>query len=61
MDKFASVPKEKLISEITKTLLQTAGAPGEQLIEGQADKSSRESFIKTVTISLMATPEYQLC
>jgi uncharacterized protein (DUF1800 family) len=61
IDKFASVPKENLVGEITKTLLQTSGAPSQQLIDGQADKSSREAFIKSVTISLMATPEYQLC
>ena len=61
IDKFAKVPKEKLVSEITKTLLQTGGGPSQQLLEGQADKSSRDEFIKSVTIALMATPEYQLC
>ena len=61
LEKFAKVPKEKLTAEITKTLLQTASGPSKQLLEGQADKSSREGFIKSVTISLMATPEYQLC
>ncbi len=61
VEKFAKVPKEKLISEISKTLLQTSSGPSQQLLEGQAEKSDRESFIKSVTISLMATPEYQLC
>ena len=61
LDQFTKVPKEKLVTEITKTLLQTPSAPSQQLLEGQADKSSRDTFIKSVTIALMATPEYQLC
>jgi uncharacterized protein (DUF1800 family) len=61
IDKFAPVAKENLVGEITKTLLQTSSAPSQQLLEAQADKSSREAFIKSITISLMATPEYQLC
>jgi uncharacterized protein (DUF1800 family) len=61
IDKYAKVPKEKLVSEISKTLLQTGVGPSQQLLESQADKTSREGFIKSVTIALMATPEYQLC
>jgi uncharacterized protein (DUF1800 family) len=61
IEKFASVQKEKLVSEITKTLLQTSSAPSQSLLDSQGDKSSREAFIKSITISLMATPEYQLC
>src|ERR1700730_5643250 len=58
---FAKVPKEKLVSGITQILLQTPSAVSQQLLDQQADKESREGFIKTVTIALMATPEYQLC
>jgi len=61
IDQFAKVPKEKLVTEITKTLLQTPSAPSQQLLESQADKNSRDTFIKTVAVALMATPEYQLC
>jgi uncharacterized protein (DUF1800 family) len=61
IDKLAKVPKENLVVEISKSLLQTTSGPSQQLLEGQADKSSREAFIKSVTIALMATPEYQLC
>jgi uncharacterized protein (DUF1800 family) len=61
LDKFEKVPKEKLVSEISKTLLQTGAGPSQQLLESQADRSNREGFIKTITIALMATPEYQLC
>jgi uncharacterized protein (DUF1800 family) len=58
---FEKVPKEKLVNALAGTLLQTANGPSQLLLEGQADKNSRETFIKSVTISLMATPEYQLC
>ena len=61
LENFAKVPKEKLTSEISKTLLQTGGGPSKQLLELQADKTSRERFIRSVTVALMATPEYQLC
>jgi hypothetical protein len=30
-------------------------------IEKYSDASSRESFIRTATVRLMSTPEYQLC
>jgi uncharacterized protein (DUF1800 family) len=58
---FEKVPKEKLVNALGEILLQTANGPSEPLLERQADKNSRESFIKSITISLMATPEYQLC
>jgi hypothetical protein len=58
---FEKVPKEKLLNALGGILLQTANGPSQPLLERQADKNSRESFIKSVTISLMATPEYQLC
>jgi len=61
IEQFAKVPKEKLVTEITKTLLQTSSAPSQELLESQADKNSRDTFIKTVAVALMATPEYQLC
>jgi len=30
-------------------------------MKNYVDANSRESFIKTATIQLMSTPEYQLC
>ena len=32
-----------------------------EVIEKEADNSSRASYIKTVTIALMSSPEYQMC
>ncbi len=58
---YAKVPKEKLASEISKTLLQIPSQVSEKILMQHADTDSREAFIKTITIQLMATPEYQLC
>ena len=58
---FAKTPKEKLVSEIGKTLLQVPSGVSEKILMQNADTGNRESFIKTITIQLMATPEYQLC
>jgi hypothetical protein len=33
----------------------------ENILSKYIDASSRESYIKTATIQLMSTPEYQLC
>jgi hypothetical protein len=42
-------------------LLQTKTAVGADLIKQYADESGREAFIKSATIQIMSTPEYQLC
>ena len=36
LDQFAKVPKEKLVTEITHSLLQTPSSPSQQLLEAQA-------------------------
>lgn len=58
---FATTPKEKLVTEISRTLLQVPSQVSEKLLMQHADASSREAFIKSTTIQIMATPEYQLC
>jgi uncharacterized protein (DUF1800 family) len=58
---FAKTPKEKLVAEISRTLLQVPSAVSEQLLMKHVATGSREDFIKTATVQLMATPEYQLC
>ena len=59
--KFESIPREKLLKEIAGRLLQVPQNVGEDLIKKYADQNSRETFIKTATIQIMSTPEYQLC
>ncbi|MGZ5134466.1 MAG: DUF1800 family protein, partial [Flavitalea sp.] len=60
-DKFETVPRESLIGEMSKVLLQTPVGVSEDTIKKFTDSSSKEKFIQTATIQLMSTPEYQLC
>jgi len=55
------VPREKLLNEIKGTLLQVKPSVNETLFEKYVDASSREAFIKSATLRLMSTPEYQMC
>jgi uncharacterized protein (DUF1800 family) len=59
--KFESVPREKLMNEISTHLLQTLNGGNIVTAGKYADASGRENFIQTATIRLMSTPEYQLC
>jgi len=58
---FDKVQKEQLIGSLASNLLQTKSRVSSDLIKQYADAGSRESFIKTATLQLMSTPEYQLC
>ena len=58
---FEAVPKEDLAEAVSKILLQTRNRVNIDLIKQYADKTGRENFIKTATIQVMSTPEYQLC
>jgi uncharacterized protein (DUF1800 family) len=58
---FEAIPRESLLSTIAGSVLQVKmGVPAE-LIKNSADSTSRESFIKSVTLQLMSVPEYQMC
>lgn len=58
---FNKTPKEKIITEVSKALFQVPSSISEQVLMQHVDVSNREAFIKTITVQLMATPEYQLC
>ncbi|WP_291920395.1 DUF1800 domain-containing protein [Chitinophaga sp.] len=58
---FNDVPRENLANEIAGILLQQTNQINRPMLEKYADSSSRENYIKTVTIDVMSTPEYQLC
>jgi uncharacterized protein (DUF1800 family) len=58
---YEKLPREELVNDIAAVLLQTKKAVGADVISQYSDASSKENFIKTVTIQLMSTPEYQLC
>jgi hypothetical protein len=61
LKKFEKVSREKLLPTISGILLQGAAPVNEGILNKYIDASSRESYIKTATIQLMSTPEYQLC
>lgn len=58
---YEKMPREKLINEMAAVLLQTKTAVGAGIIKQYSDESSREAFIRSATIQIMSTPEYQLC
>ncbi|MBC7904391.1 MAG: DUF1800 domain-containing protein [Gemmatimonadaceae bacterium] len=55
------VARPQLIASLSKLILQTEKGVNPSLLAVNADAESREIFIRTVTIQLMSTPEYQLC
>jgi uncharacterized protein (DUF1800 family) len=61
LDHFQKVQKEQLVDSIAKNLLQSKNGVNNELIRQYADAGSKGSFIKSVTLQLMSTPEYQLC
>lgn len=61
LEQLDQVSKENLVSSISKILLQTKTAVSADTLKNYIDAGSRESFIKTATVQLMSTPEYQLC
>jgi uncharacterized protein (DUF1800 family) len=58
---FESSPKEELTQTMASILLQTKKGLDMDTLKIYADNSSRENFIKSVTIQMMSTPEYQMC
>jgi uncharacterized protein (DUF1800 family) len=59
--KFEKTEKEKLLQTLSSVLLQCKSRVNNELIYDYADSDSRENFIKSATIRMMSTPEYQLC
>ena len=61
LDYYNKVGREQLVNDMAGILLQTRKAVGADVINEYTDASSKETFIKTATIQIMSTPEYQLC
>jgi uncharacterized protein (DUF1800 family) len=61
LDYYNKVAREQLVNDMAGVLLQTKKAVAADVINGYVDATSKESFIKTATIQIMSTPEYQLC
>jgi len=60
LQNFTSTEKTKMIETLSQTLLQRQGL-NKNLLLKYADISGRDNLVKSVTIELMSTPEYQLC
>jgi hypothetical protein len=58
---FEKTQRDKLLNSMAGILLQTKKGVDASVINSYADQTSRESFIKSATIQIMSTPEYQLC
>lgn len=58
---FAVIPREQLVDSIASILLQVKPSFSNTLITQHADSINREAFVRSVTLQIMSTPEYQLC
>jgi uncharacterized protein (DUF1800 family) len=58
---FEKIPREKLLVNISDTVLQTNSQVSNTVLDKYVNTGSRENFIKSAVVNLMATPEYQLC
>ena len=58
---FESVPRTQILDALSNSLLQIKPSYSNDIINHYTDAQSRESFLKTATIQIMSTPEYQLC
>jgi hypothetical protein len=58
---FEKTQREKLLENITATVLQTKNQVSIALLDRYVNAENRENFVKSAVINLMATPEYQLC
>lgn len=59
---FADLQFENLFEAISQFHIQPASTgKDQQIIESFTNKSSREEFIRTLTLRLLSTPEYQMC
>ncbi len=61
MKVYEKVPRENLLQKITDTVLQTKNKINNSVLEKYINAQNREHYIKSATVNLMSTPEYQLC
>jgi hypothetical protein len=58
---FEKTKRENLAQKIADTMLQSGSRIDTALLLKYLSNDSRENFVKSAVIQLMATPEYQLC
>ncbi|HVK97555.1 MAG TPA: DUF1800 family protein, partial [Flavisolibacter sp.] len=58
---FDAVPRPSLMDSLSQSLLQVKPSYSTELLKAFTDESKKETFIKSATIQIMSTPEYQMC
>lgn len=58
---FEKVQRERLLENISATVLQTKSQVSNKVLEKYLNTENRENYIKSAVVNLMSTPEYQLC
>lgn len=61
LNSFNDIPGDQLPTAVADALLTKAQKTNSNLLNEFADNSSRENYIKSLSIDIMSTPEYQLC
>jgi hypothetical protein len=61
LKQFDQVPDDQLSNEIAVGLLQQSSTISAQTMKKYIDASNRDNLIKSTSIQIMSTPEYQLC
>lgn len=61
ISKFEKIKRENLLDAIKNNLFQINASNVENCVSKEIDISSREAYIKSATVQLMSTPEYQMC
>jgi uncharacterized protein (DUF1800 family) len=58
---YSNIPRGELVNDIAGNLLQTKKGISAAIVDEYSNTGDKEGFIKTATIQIMSTPEYQLC
>ncbi|MGC4232175.1 MAG: DUF1800 domain-containing protein [Niabella sp.] len=61
ISQYEKIEKEQLLGAIKNNLLQVSSSKVQEVVSRNIDASSRETYIKSATVQLMSTPEYQMC
>lgn len=60
-ENFEAVPREQLLPAINSFLLQVPPSFPANLIQQYSDAGSPDVFVRSATLQIMSTPEYQMC
>ena len=61
VSRFNKIKREALLPAISSYLFQVNASTVDEVATKYIDASDREAYIRSVTVQLMSTPEYQMC